>query len=237
MLDQHVVSCKFTYVRILLVEDTRDVGEAIVRRFETVGHVVDWETDGCAAAEILDFTDYDLVILDVMLPQMDGFEILRRLRAARKSVPVLVLTARSEVDDRVGALDLGADDYLVKPFDFRELEARARVLMRRRAVEPTNVIFCGDIAIDRASRSVRVGKREVQLKRREMTLLEILASRPGRIFGKEELLEKLFGFDEKVNQNAVELYIGRLRRKLEGATAQIITVHGIGYRLVSDGWA
>ncbi|GAB1583547.1 MULTISPECIES: response regulator transcription factor [Phyllobacteriaceae] len=222
-------------MRILLVEDTQDVGEAISRRFETVGHTVDWETDGQAASDILDFTDYDLVILDVMLPGLDGFEILRRLRQAKKSIPVLVLTARSEIEDRVGALDLGADDYLVKPFDFRELEARARVLLRRHAGEATNLIECGDIVLDRSSRSVRVGKREVQLKRREMTLLEILATRPGRVFSKDELLDQLFGFEEPAgHHNAIELYVGRLRKKLEGSRARIVTVRGLGYQLVSD---
>lgn len=222
-------------MRILLVEDTHDVGEAICRRFQSTGHTVDWETNGAAAAEILDFTDYDLVILDVMLPGMDGFSILRRLRQEKSSVPVLVLTARSEIDDRVSALDLGADDYLVKPFDFRELEARARVLLRRRSGgEATNIIVCGDVSLDRANRSVKVGKREVQLKRREMTLLEVLASRPGKIFSKEELLDRLFGFEEAAGPNAIELYVGRLRKKLEGASARIVTQRGVGYQLVSD---
>ncbi|MBN8954463.1 MULTISPECIES: response regulator transcription factor [unclassified Rhizobium] len=221
-------------MRILLVEDTQDVGEAICRRFQAVGHTVDWQVNGRAAAEILAFTDYDLVILDVMLPELDGFEILKGLRRARVTTPVLMLTARSEVDDRVGALDLGADDYLVKPFDFRELEARARVLLRRRSGDATNLVTCGDIVLDRTSRSVKVGKREVQLKRREMTLLEIFASRPGRVFSKQELLDQLYGFDEAVSANAIELYVGRLRKKLEGAKARIVTLHGIGYQLVSD---
>jgi two-component system, OmpR family, response regulator TctD len=222
-------------MRILLVEDTHDVGEAICSRFQSTGHTVDWQTDGAAAADILDFTDYDLVILDVMLPGMDGFSILRRLRKDKSSVPVLVLTARSEIDDRVSALDLGADDYLVKPFDFRELEARARVLLRRRSGgEATNIIMCGDVSLDRANRSVKVGKREVQLKRREMTLLEVLASRPGKIFSKEELLDRLFGFEEAAGPNAIELYVGRLRKKLEGASARIVTQRGVGYQLVSD---
>lgn len=224
-----------TRMRILLVEDTDDVGEAISRRFETIGHSVDWQVDGLAASEILDFTSYDLVILDVMLPGLDGFEILRRLRLRKNLVPVLVLTARSEIDDRVSALDLGADDYLVKPFDFRELEARARVLMRRRSGgEPTNIITCGDVALDRANRNVRIGNREIQLKRREMSLLEILASRPGRIFGKQELLDHLFGFDEAPDQNAIELYVARLRKKLDGAASRIVTVRGLGYKLVAD---
>lgn len=221
-------------MRILLVEDTDDVGEAISRRFETIGHSVDWQVDGLAASEILDFTPYDLVILDVMLPGLDGFDILRRLRQQKNPVPVLVLTARSEIDDRVSALDLGADDYLVKPFDFRELEARARVLMRRRSGgEPTNIITCGDVALDRTNRNVRIGNREIQLKRREMSLLEILASRPGRVFSKQELLDHLFGFDEAPDQNAIELYVARLRKKLEGATSNIVTVRGLGYKLVA----
>ncbi|WP_077963836.1 response regulator transcription factor [Ensifer adhaerens] len=221
-------------MRIFLVEDTRDVGEAISRRLEKVGHTVDWQTDGQAAADILEFTDYDLVILDVMLPGLDGFEILRHLRSRRKTTPVLVLTARSEIEDRVGALDLGADDYLVKPFDFRELEARTRVLLRRRQGDPTNLIECGDLVLDRNSRSVRVGNREVQLKRREITLLEVLAARPGRVFSKDELLDRLFGFDENVNSNAVELYVGRLRKKIEGSSVRIVTIRGLGYQLVTD---
>ncbi|KQX25263.1 two-component system response regulator [Ensifer sp. Root423] len=221
-------------MRIFLVEDTRDVGEAISRRLEKVGHTVDWQTDGQAAADILEFTDYDLVILDVMLPGLDGFEILRHLRARKKTTPVLVLTARSEIEDRVGALDLGADDYLVKPFDFRELEARTRVLLRRRQGDPTNLIECGDLVLDRNSRSVRVGNREVQLKRREITLLEVLAARPGRVFSKDELLDQLFGFDENVNPNAVELYVGRLRKKIEGSSVRIVTIRGLGYQLVAD---
>lgn len=221
-------------MRILLVEDTRDVGEAIRRRLENTGHVIDWETDGQAAADILDFTDYDLVILDVMLPGLDGFGILRRIRSSRKTMPVLILTARSEVEDRVGALDLGADDYLVKPFDFRELEARVRVLLRRRGGDATNVIACGDLILDRQSRSVRVGNREIQLKRREITILEILASRPGRMFSKADLMDQLYGFDETVNSNAIELYVSRLRKKIEGARVRIITHRGIGYQMVPD---
>lgn len=220
-------------MRILLIEDTSDVGEAIVARFVRSGHAVDWEADGQAAAEILDFTNYDLVILDIMLPGLDGFSILKHLRSKQSRTPVLVLTARSEVEDRVSALDLGADDYLVKPFDFRELEARARVLLRRREGNTTNVLACGDIMIDRNVRVVRIGNREVGLKRRELTLLEILASRPGKVFSKDELLDQLFGFDEAPGPNAIELYVGRLRRKLEGAQAEIRTIRGLGYQLVA----
>lgn len=221
-------------MRILLVEDTRDVAEAIVGRLERIGHAVDWETDGAAAADFIGRSPYDLVILDVMLPNLDGFSILRKLRAAGLTTPVLILTARSRVEDRVDALDIGADDYLVKPFDFRELEARVRALLRRNVGEATNLLKCGDITIDRLSRMVRIGPREVHLKRRELTLLEILSSRPGRVFSKDELLDRMFGHDEAPGENAVELYIGRLRRKIEGAQAHIVTVRGFGYQMVTD---
>lgn len=223
-------------MRIFLVEDTRDVAEAIIERFARIGHVVDWETTVDAAVAALDDALYDLVILDVMLPDGSGFAVLQRLRNAGGTVPVLMLTARSEIEDRVSALDIGADDYLVKPFDFRELEARARALMRRRHGDATNLLACGDIFIDRSARSVRVGQREVHLTRREVTLLEILAARPGRVFSKDDLLDQVFGWDEEApSANAVELYIGRLRKKLHGASAQIVTVRGFGYQLVADG--
>jgi two-component system response regulator TctD len=222
-------------MRILLVEDTKDVGEAIAARLERIGHAVDWELDGGMVAELIARTAYDLIILDVMLPGVDGFTILQEMRRKGTATPVLVLTARSRVEDRVDALDLGADDYLVKPFDFRELEARVRALIRRNGGEATNLLCCGDITIDRLTRMVRVGDREVHLKRREMTLLEILSSRPGRVFGKEELLDRMFGHDEAPAPNAVELYVGRLRRKIEGAQAQIVTVRGFGYQMVTDG--
>lgn len=221
-------------MRILLVEDTRDVGEAISQGLEQLGHSVDWEVDGQTAAEILDFTHFDLVILDVMLPGLDGFAILRRLRAGGNAVPVLILTARSEIDDRVGALDLGADDYLVKPFDFRELAARVRVLIRRNHGEPTNLISCGNLELDRHSRNVRIANREIQLKRREIAILEVLMARPGRLFSKDEILDTLYGFDEGANHNAVELYISRIRKKIEGANVAIVTQRGIGYQLVLE---
>jgi two-component system, OmpR family, response regulator TctD len=224
-------------MRIFLIEDTRDVAEAIVARFSRSGHVVDWESDGETAAEILKATAYDLVILDVMLPQRNGFSILQQLRKSGSTTPVLMLTARSEVEDRVSALDIGADDYLVKPFDFRELEARARALLRRNHGDATNLLECGDICIDRTTRSVRAGQREVHLTRREVTLLEILASRSGRVFSKEELLDQLFGYDEAPAPNVVELYVGRVRKKLQGSRAQIVTVRGFGYQLVPDATA
>ena len=157
-------------MRILLVEDTEDVGEAIVARFERIGHTVDWEKDGSVADEVLAVQAYDLLILDVNLPALDGFSILKRLRQRKSKTPVLILTARSQVDDRVDALDLGADDYLVKPFDYRELEARARALLRRNTGESTNQLICGRVTIDRGSRAVAINGTPIDLTRRELTL-------------------------------------------------------------------
>lgn len=219
-------------MRILLVEDTTDVGEAISARLERLGHTVDWEKTGDVADEILAVQDYDLVILDVMLPKLDGFSILKRLRQRRSAAPVLVLTARSEVDDRVGALDLGADDYLVKPFDFRELEARVRALLRRKTGDSTNLIVCGGVTLDRGARSATINGSPIELTRRELTLLEILASRRGRIFGKNELMDQLFGFDDEASANAVEQVVARLRKKLAGSGAEIRTLRGLGYQII-----
>jgi two-component system response regulator TctD len=220
-------------MRILLVEDMADIGEAIVNRFEQMGHAVDWETDGQAASDLLTVQQYELVVLDVMLPGLDGLSILKEFRARGGTTPVLVLTARSAVDDRVGALDLGADDYLVKPFDYRELEARARALLRRNEGKATNLLVCGDVTIDRAARSVHLAGRPLDLTRRELTVLEILAARPGRVFSKDELMDQLFGFEQEPSPNAIEQYVARLRRKLAGSTIEIRTLRGLGYQVVA----
>jgi two-component system response regulator TctD len=219
-------------MRILVVEDVADVGEAIVASLERIGHTVDWERDGGEADALLMAQGYDLVVLDVMLPGIDGFAILKRLRQRRNPTPVLVLTARSQVEDRVSALDLGADDYLVKPFDFRELEARVRALLRRKTGSATNLIEIGGITLDQASRNATLHGRPLDLTRRELTMLEILASRPGRVFGKDELIDQLFGFEDEPSENAIEQYIARLRRKIAGASAEIRTLRGLGYQLV-----
>lgn len=221
-------------MRILLVEDTADVAEAIVARLTRLGRAVDWEKNGAVADEMLAAQTYDLVILDVMLPDLDGFAILKRLRQRANATPVLILTARSAVDDRVDALDLGADDYLVKPFDYRELEARVRVLLRRRAGAATNLVACGDVTLDRGARQAAVAGEPIELTRRELTLLEILVARPGRVYGKSELIDRLFGFDDEApTENAVEQVVARLRRKLSGSTkVEIRTLRGLGYQIV-----
>ncbi|MEH3147313.1 MAG: response regulator transcription factor [Methylobacterium frigidaeris] len=218
-------------MRILVVEDTADIAEIIIAGFRRIGHSVDWEQDGAEARDLLASQGYDLVVLDLTLPGSDGAAVLKSLRGRGDHTPVLVLTARAGIEERVRVLDLGADDYLVKPFDFRELEARARALLRRAAGEATNALVCGDIAIDRAARSVSVAGVPVELTRRELMLLEILAARPGRVFAKDELLDRLFSLDEAPSFNAVEQYVARLRRKLAPSEAQIRTLRGLGYQL------
>lgn len=218
-------------MRIMLVEDTADVAEAIATQLRKLGHALDCETDGAAAAARIG-DDYDLLILDVMLPHVDGFELLRRVRERGLATRVLMLTACAEIEERVRALDLGADDYLTKPFDFRELEARVRALMRRTGQDATNRLVCANLTLDRKSRGVEIDGQPIELTRREVTLLEILAARPGRIFGKDELMDRLYGDEPVPNANAIEQYVARLRKKLAAAQFQIRTLRGLGYQLV-----
>ena len=222
-------------MRILVVEDTQDVGEAIVACLERLGHAVDWQKTGPDAEDALKVQHYDLVVLDVMLPGKDGFAVLNGMRAEKITSPVLVLTARSQIDDRVTALDHGADDYLVKPFDFRELEARVRALLRRSGGTATAQLQLGDVILDQVSRCATVGGKRAELTRREIALLEILMSRPQKVFNKAELLDQLFSFEEDAGQNAIELYVARLRRKLQSAQMEIKTLRGIGYQAVDHG--
>ena len=218
-------------MRILLVEDTPEIGAAVASRFTRIGYAVDWEKDGRTASELIEVQSYDLIVLDVMLPNMDGFAVLKHLRRRGLRTPVLVLTARSAVDDRISALDLGADDYLIKPFDYRELEARARALLRRAAGRSDNTLTLGPLVIDRAGRTASVDGQPLDLTRRELTVLEILAARPGRYVAKEELVEQLFSFDQEPSPNAVEQFVARLRRKLAATAVEIKTERGLGYQL------
>jgi len=220
-------------LRVLVVEDTADIAEAVILRLQAMGHAVDWERDGRTAGDLTRVQAYDLVILDLTLPGDDGIAILRDMRARRLATPVLIITARSTIDERIGALDLGADDYLVKPFDYRELEARARALLRRGVGHSDNVLRYGPLVIDRAAQIATIDDRPLNLTRRELTVLEILATRPERIVPKEELIEQLFNFDQEASPNAVEQFVARLRRKLGDAPVEIRTLRGLGYQLAT----
>ena len=216
-------------MRLLIVEDTADLAEAIAGRLRKLGYAVDIVGDGEEADELLRSESYNLVVLDLMLPGIGGKEVLHRLRQRRSRTPVLVLTARSDVDEKVGALDYGADDYLVKPFDFRELEARCRALLRRPHGMAASEVEFGNLLFDAAAKRVTVTGRQVDLSSREFRLLELLLANLGRVLSKDTLLDQLFGLEDAVAPNAIELYVSRLRRKLEGATVKIRTLRGLGY--------
>ncbi len=223
-------------MRFLLVEDTFDVAEAIIERFSKAGHIVEPAYNLADAEQLADFNEYDLIILDVNLPDGMGLDLLKRLRTRKSPVPVLVLTARLEIDDRISALDLGADDYMVKPFDLGELEARTRAILRRKAGNTTPVLEAGNLRFDMAERSVTVAGDLRELTRREQILLEIFLTHKGRVLDKSDLLTKLFGLEAESNANAVELYVGRLRRKIEGSDLEIRTLRGLGYQArLADG--
>lgn len=219
-------------MRILLVEDAADVAEAIIARTTRMGHTVDWESHGGRASDRVTADYYDLLILDVMLPEMDGFALLKRARDKKLNTQVLMLTACGEIEERVKALDMGANDYLVKPFDFRELEARIRALLRQGSGNPTNLLTCANLTIDRKSRSVELDGAALDMTRREVMLLEVMIARPGRIFGKNELMDRLFSIDDNPNANTIEQYVARLRKKLTGAHFKIRTLRGLGYQVV-----
>lgn len=220
-------------MRILVIEDDEDLADALVRRLRRLGHAVDLQIDGLSADGVLQYETFDLVILDIGLPRMSGFDILHRLRDRGSKTPVLALTARIDIEDRVHALDTGADDYLAKPFDFRELEARCRALLRRPIAQATGVQRFGDLVIDSAARHVSLAGQRIDLPKREYSLLEILLAGMNRAVSKTEIANKLFAFDDEAAPNAIEVYIARLRRKLEGSPLRIETQRGTGYLLTS----
>ena len=216
-------------MRVLLVEDTPDLADAVLRCLRRMGHAADWQSDGQAADGLLEHHAFDLVVLDIGLPRMDGTEILARMRGRGDKTPVLMLTARADIEDRVAALDGGADDYLGKPFDFREFEARCRALLRRPQGQAEAVLQIGPLAIDSAARRATLFGQRIDLPNREFSLLEILVGRLGRAVTREEIAAKLFGFDDEAGPNAIDVYVGRLRRKLGEGALRITTVRSVGY--------
>ena len=222
-------------MHFLVAEDSEDLGDAIVAKLRAAGHAVEWARDGRTALDFALAEPFDAVILDINLPGADGFAVLAELRRRALAVPVLVITARSEIDDKISLLDLGADDYLVKPFDLRELEARLRALLRRPAGALSSVVTVGKLVIDHSAASVAVGGRPLDLSRREFRLLEILASRLGQVIPRQRLMDQLFSLDDEVSENALELYVSRLRRKLDGTSVAIVTVRGVGYAVRARG--
>jgi two-component system response regulator QseB len=219
-------------MRLLLVEDDAMIGEAAQRGLRLEGHAVDWVRDGREAELALANGVYDMALLDLGLPRKDGLAVLRTVRSRGNDLPILIITARDAVSDRVAGLDAGADDYLVKPFDLDELAARVRALARRRSGRAQSTMKLGALEIDAATRQVRWKDREVSLSAREFALLEALADRPGAFLTRAQLEERLYGWGEEVGSNAVEVHIHALRRKLDPAL--IRTVRGMGYTLARE---
>ena len=218
-------------MRILIVEDDAVLARGLAASLRLAGFAVDHVADGAEAAAIALEEPYALVILDLGLPGLSGFEVLRHIRAAGSEVAVLILTAQDSVAVCVEGLDLGADDYLQKPFEPAELEARVRALLRRGLGQRNPVITCGALTLDRSSGAVHLAGRPVNLRRRELAVLEGLMTRAGKVVPKDKLAGEIFGFDEPVAPNAIELYIARLRKKLEPEGPQIRTVRGLGYMI------
>lgn len=222
-------------MRLLLVEDTFDMAEAIIIRLERSGIACDLARTLDEARGCVDVQRYDVIVLDINLPDGLGTDLLKDLRARGDRTPVLVLTAEFSVDERVSTLNSGADDYLVKPFDQRELEARVRALYRRDLGDKAEELTLGRLVFNASARAVRLDETPLNLTRREVSLLEILIRNRGRTVSKERLFEGVFSFqDQDVSMNALELYIARLRKKLAGSGVRIETRRGLGYELVVD---
>ena len=219
-------------MRFLLIEDNLKLAGAIEERLHLDGHAVDHAATLEMAASCMAVATYDLILLDIMLPDGDGRAFLQSHRRAEKRTPVIVITARSAVSDRVSLLDLGADDYLTKPFDFSELEARCRAVLRRQGGAADNRKKFENTYLDSAAGELRFEDRRVALRNRELRLLEVLFAAPGQVFSKNHLMDRLFSLSDEVSENAIEVYVGRLRKRLEGSGVRIETVRGLGYRMV-----
>lgn len=217
--------------RILLIEDDPSLARGVAAILRNAGHSIDTASDGESGLEMAGSEPYALVILDLGLPDIGGFDVLRSMRRKGSKTPVLVLTARDAIEDRVAGLDHGADDYLLKPFEPTELEARIRALLRRASGEASPLTTIGDLVIDPSRGTVMIKDRVIELRRREWAVLERLAARVGKVVSKERLNAEVFGYDDPVAPNAIEVYVARLRRKLEPDGPAIRTIRGLGYVL------
>jgi two-component system OmpR family response regulator len=218
-------------MRILVAEDDAILADGVTRTLRQSGYAVDWVKNGVDADSALDADSFDLLILDIGLPKKSGLDVLKRLRSRDSRLPVLILTALDGVNDRVRGLDAGADDYLAKPFDLSELEARVRALVRRGMAGSPTLLRHGTLSYDQVGRIARLGGEPLELSAREVSLLEIFLQRAGRLVSKDQLVSHLCEWGEEVSPNAIEVYVHRLRKKLEPGGVRIVTVRGLGYSL------
>jgi DNA-binding response OmpR family regulator len=220
-------------MRILVAEDDPRLGPSLKKGLEDNHYAVDLVTDGEEALSVALAVSYNLIILDIMLPRIDGFEVCRQLRNQKRMIPILFLTALSGVDQRVNGLDIGADDYLTKPFAFRELEARVRALLRREGPSKTTELRFMDITLDTRTHEVKRGERQINLTSKEYSLLELLMSNPGLVFSRDMIAEHMWNIDAEHLSNVIDVYIRYLRRKLceNGEPDVITTIRGFGYQL------
>lgn len=218
-------------MRLLLIEDDTMIGRAVRQGLGDAGFTVDWVMDGLAAERALGNGVYDLAVLDLGLPGQDGMAVLRGLRTRGNAIPVLIVTARDAVADRIAGLNAGADDYVLKPFDLDELIARVRALLRRHAGGGSPLLQCGDLILDPIHKQVSLKGHTVELSAREFSLLETLMQRPGAVLSREQLEDSIYGWTEEIGSNAVEVHLHKLRRKLGADT--IRNVRGVGYKVVA----
>lgn len=220
-------------MRILIIEDSVDIAEAIEAKLCRAGHHVTLAHDGVYGEELALHGEFDVVVLDINLPRQSGFEVMAHMRNRNSPTPVLVITARNHLDDKISLLDLGADDYIVKPFDLGELEARLRAVTRRHQGLARSVIRVGRLEVDMSARAAKVDGQPLELGRREFEVLETLVANAGNTVSKDRLYMKLFGHEDTGTPNAVELLVSRVRKKLEDVDVEIVTHRGAGYMLRS----
>lgn len=218
-------------MRIAVVEDNEVLADGIATAFQQEGHGVDQLHRGRPAIDFILQENLDLVILDFNLPDVSGIDVLRAIRAEGRHMPVLMLTARADIQDKISGLDAGADDYLTKPFNLEELKARVRALLRRRSVSRSNVLQLGPLEFDATAKSVRLAGSPLELPLKEFALLELLLSRTGQVVSKTDIMDHLYGAGSEVEESAAELYIHRLRKRLKACGVEIRTFRGLGYCL------
>lgn len=218
-------------MRILISEDDAGLAEALRFALTQAGFAVDWVDNGLAADEALKTAGFGLLILDLGLPKLDGLEVLRRLRRRNDALPVLILSGREQPEEKVAGLDLGADDYLVKPFSLNELQARVRALLRRGHGVAAPVLAYRDLSFDPVARTATIRGHALSLSMHELSVLEVLMRRFGRVVSKEHLVEQIYTYDQEVSHNAIEVYVHRLRKKISDTGVMVRTLYGRGYVL------